>query len=230
MNTFQDKIINYFRRLPVTATLLTLNLIMVLIVVFTGGFTIQNLTRWGGMNPMLVTQEQEYYRLFMAMFLHGSVIHFLANSYFLYFMGGFVERLLGRQKYIIIYLLSGLGSSLLVWWLGANNSLTIGASGALFGILGAVLLLTYMKEAWFTPMGIRNIRTITVINLVFTFLIPNISVYGHLGGLITGIILIYLLTPNRPSISKLFKKKDNHQSKTVIIDHDDISDDDIYYS
>lgn len=230
MYTFSDRIKAYFRKLPITATLLSINLLMVIVVMLTGGFTIPNLTRLGGMNPILVSQGHEYHRLFMAMFLHGSIIHFLANSYFLYFMGGFVERLLGRNRYIIIYLLSGIGSSLLVWWLGDDFAITIGASGALFGILGAALLLTYMKPQWFTPLGIKNIRTITVINLVFTFLIPNISVYGHLGGLITGILLIYLLTPNRPSMNQFFKKKDDEQTQTVIIDHDDITDDDIFYS
>lgn len=229
MNNIYDKIRIYFKRFPITASLLLINTLMVIIVLLTGGFSLKNLIDLGAMNPTLVSVNHEYYRLFMAMFLHGSFIHFLANSYFLFFMGQFVEKLLGRNKYLLIYFLSGIGSSLLIWWLGDSNSVTIGASGALFGVLGAVLLLTYLKPRWFTPLGIKNIRMLAIINLVFTFVIPNISVYGHLGGLLTGMVLIYFLTPNPPSLKDLLKKKEKASSDTIIIDYDDIKDDDIYY-
>lgn len=181
------------------------------------------------MNPILVSKGHEYYRLITSMFLHGSVIHYLANSYFLYMIGQFAERLLGRVKFIVIYFLSGLGSSLLVLLLGANDRITIGASGALFGILGALLLLTYLKPTWFTPYGIKNIRTIVIINLVFTFLVNNISIYGHLGGFITGVLLMYILTPNTKPFKEYFHTN-KQDSNTVIIDQEDVSDDDIFYS
>lgn len=229
MDNLYAKIKIYFKQFPVTASLLSINTIMVLVILVMGGFTTKNLVDLGAMVPNLINENHDYYRLIMPMFLHGSIIHFLANSYFLYIMGRFVEKLLGRNKYILVYFLSGIGSSLLIWWLGKGNQVTIGASGALFGILGAVLLLTYLKPRWFTPLGIKNIRMLSLINIIFTFLIPNISIYGHLGGLITGIILIYFLTPNRPSIKDLFKKNDNSSSDTIIIDYDDIKDDDIYY-
>jgi rhomboid protease GluP len=230
MNSITERMKIYFQRYPATATLLLINTVMVFVTLLMGGFSVDNLITLGAMKPILITQDHEYYRLIMPMFLHGSVIHFLANSYFLFYMGQFVERLLGIKKYILIYLLSGLGSSLLIWWLGQPNGTTIGASGALFGILGAVLVLTYIKSSWFTPMGIKNIRTLVVINLIFTFLFPNISIYGHLGGFISGMILIYFLTPNKPSIRSFFNKKDDkNHPETIIIDYDDIEDDDIYY-
>jgi len=223
MYSITERIQRFYKRFPITAIILTINMVMVFFVIILGGFTTDHLISLGAMKPIRITENHEYYRLIMPMFLHGSFFHFLANSYFIYIIGPFVERLLGKSKYLAIYLLSGLGSSLLIWWLGNPYTTTIGASGAIFGILGALLLLTYLKPSWFTPMMIKNIRFITLFNLIFTFIMPNISILGHLGGFITGLILIYFLIPNRPSLSTLFKKHDKPK-ETIIID-----DDEIYY-
>lgn len=227
MNNLTSKLKAYFKKSPVTASLVFINAVMVIIVLLVGGFDPETLTKLGGLIPSRVIENNEYYRLILAMFLHGSIIHFLFNTYFLHFFGSFVENLLGKVKYIIIYFVSGLGSGLLILWLGEANTITIGASGALFGILGALLVLTYLKSDWFHPLTIKNIRTISVVNLVFTLLIPNISVYGHLGGFITGSILIYFLTPNKKALKQTFQKRTN--SNPDIIDHEDISEDDIFY-
>lgn len=190
----------YWKIAPVTAVLLGLNTVMLFVVVFTGGFTLENLTRLGGLIPAKVTADKEFYRILSAMFLHGSLIHFLANSYFLFHVGGLLERLLGHWRFSLIYFLSGIGSGLLVWAFGAPETVTIGASGALFGILGALLVLSFVRRSWFTPPIVSTIRTLTIINLIFTFVIPNISVWGHLGGFVTGLILIIFLKPDQPQI------------------------------
>jgi rhomboid protease GluP len=228
MNRIKFNLKRYFKKFPVTATLLTLNTIMVFVVIFTGSFTTQNLIRWGGLLPSKIETEQEYYRLLTSMFLHGGIIHFLANSYFLHYLGGFTEKILGSKKYLFVYFVSGLGSSILVFLLSNSNTVTIGASGALFGILGSLLTLTFTRKHWFPPMVINNIRSITIINLVFTFLIVNISVYGHLGGLITGIVLIYFVTPEKPYyLNNLYDSSyTSYRNSDIIIDYKDIIDDD----
>ena len=134
------------------------------------------------------------------MFLHGSIIHFLMNSIALYYLGGQMESILGPKKYILLYFVSGIGSSILVVLLGAETQVTVGASGAIFGILGGMLILTYTRSRWFNERAIRSIRQMVLINLVITFLIPNISVAGHIGGLATGIILFYFITPSIPYV------------------------------
>ncbi|QWC00189.1 rhomboid family intramembrane serine protease [Mycoplasmatota bacterium] len=230
MNTFQEKFKIYFKNHPITTIILLLNLFMVIVLLVMGGFTIENLVKLGGLVPAKISEDGDYHRLVLSMFLHGSLLHFLFNSYFLYHLGGFVEKLLGRSKFIIIYFISGIGSSLLVWWLGDPYKVTIGASGALFGIMGALLVLTYIKTSWFNIYTIKNIRTLVVINLIFTFLARNISVLGHLGGFITGIGLIYLLTPKNPLEKNAFTFKKQKTTDVDIIDHDDIDDDDIYIS
>lgn len=228
MNNWSTRLSIYFKKNPVTASLVSINTLMFLAVFIMGGFDSENLTRFGGLKPILVLENNEYHRLIVAMFLHGGLIHFLFNTYFLHYFGSFTENLLGKAKYIIIYFASGLGSSLLVLWLGDPNTVTIGASGALFGILGGLLVLTYVKTSWFHPMTIKNIRTIAVINIIFTFLMPNISRLGHIGGFVSGAILIYFLTPDKPPLRESFTKKKTRENPNVI-NHDDISEDDIFY-
>jgi rhomboid protease GluP len=223
----------YYKKNPVTFVLLALNTIMFFVVLFNGGFSPESLTKNGGLLPSLVTENNEYYRLLVSMFLHGGLFHFLMNSYFLYYLGSFTEKLLGSTRYAIIYMISGLGASVAVWLFSDPNIVTIGASGALYGIMGGLLILTFIKPNWFSPYGIRSIRMISIINIVFTLtLSAAVSVQGHLGGLISGIILTYLFIPDVPFSKQRYQSDNNpnnqvHNGK-IIIDMDDVSDDDIY--
>jgi rhomboid protease GluP len=234
MSTFTEKFNRQLKEHPVTTIILLLNTLMLLVTLALGGFDSPNLIRLGGLVPELITENGDYHRLILSMFLHGGILHFLFNSYFLYIIGGFVEKLLGKSKFIIIYFLSGLGGSLLVWWLGDSNTVTIGASGALFGIMGALLILTYIKTSWFTAYTIKSVRRLVIINLIFTFLVPNISKFGHLGGFATGIALVYLMIPKSPHDKNGFNfqrhQQQNSYSQSDVIDQEDIDDEDIYIS
>ncbi|MFP4478367.1 MAG: rhomboid family intramembrane serine protease [Candidatus Izemoplasmatales bacterium] len=228
MTTLQIKFKEYYKNNPVTTIILILNSAMLVVILAFGGFTIENLVRLGGLVPRLVSENNDYHRLLMSMFLHGSLLHFLFNTYFLYHLGAFIEKLLGKGRYIVIYFVSGLGSGLLVWWLGDPRTVTIGASGALFGIMGALLVLTYVKTTWFTAYTIRSIRSLVVVNLIFTFLVPNISVYGHLGGFVSGIGLVYFMIPKNPLDKDGFRFQKNQNKSSDVIEHEDIEDEDIY--
>lgn len=223
----------YFKKSPVTFVLLSLNTLMFFVVLFNGGFTTESLITNGGLVPKLVTENKEYYRLLVSMFLHGGFFHFLMNSYFLFYLGSFTEKLLGSTKYSIIYMISGLGASVAVWLFSDPKVVTIGASGALYGIMGGLLILTFLKANWFSPQGLRSIRTMTLINIIFTLSLRNfVSVQGHLGGLFFGIILTYLFIPALPNSRQTYQMHNNPNQKThsgkIIINMDDVSDDDIY--
>ena len=189
--------IKYVRHHIVTSILLTINFLMVIIVLLMGGFN-DNLVKLGAMVPFLVSKEHEYYRLIMMMFLHANIIHFLSNAIVLFFLGSQLERLLGPVRYLVLYFFSGITSSLTILFFSPIGSVTVGASGAIFGIMGALLVLTFKKPNWFTAQGIKSIRQLMVLNLVFTFLINEISVEGHIGGLIGGTIIVFLLIPEIP--------------------------------
>lgn len=229
---FEDHIKLYFKKHPVTFVLLSLNTIMFFVVLFNGGFSPESLANNGGLVPRLVSDQNQYYRLLVAMFLHGGLFHFLMNSYFLYYLGGFTEKLLGSTRYAIIYILSGLGSSVAVWLFSDPDVVTIGASGALYGIMGGLLILTFLKANWFSPYGIRSIRSISLINIVLTFVLGGVlSFWGHIGGLISGIILTYLLIPDYPNSKETYQnhtQRNPYSDDRIIIDMDDVSEDDIY--
>ncbi len=138
----------------------------------------------------------DWWRLVTAMFLHASWIHLGMNMFSLYFVGTILEQIIGRWRFLLLYLASGLAGSAgaLVW--SAPNAPTVGASGAIFGILGALLILE--RRGNIATGG--QILGLIVLNLVITFAFSSyISVGGHVGGLIGGIVLMILLLSFRRS-------------------------------
>jgi membrane associated rhomboid family serine protease len=132
----------------------------------------------------------DWWRLFTSMFLHYGPIHLALNMFALWFFGGAVEQVLGRGRYLLLYLVSGLAGSAGALLLSQPNSITVGASGAIFGILGAALVLERQRTYVLGGGAVG----IIVINLVFTFAIPGISIGGHLGGLAGGALGILALS------------------------------------
>jgi membrane associated rhomboid family serine protease len=125
-----------------------------------------------------------WWRLITAAFLHASILHIGFNMYVLWVIGGPVEQYLGRARYIALYFVSGLAGSAGALLL-TPLSVTVGASGAIFGILGAMLIIEWQT----TGRLAGNAMTLIVINLVLSFAIANISIGGHIGGLIGGILV-----------------------------------------
>jgi rhomboid protease GluP len=207
----KNKFREYYKFHPVTTIILAINLVMAIILIVTGGFDTENLVKFGALVPILVTEEGEYYRIITAMFLHGGFLHLLSNSFVLYYIGAYMERLVGPKKYLLIYMISGIISSLFVLFLASDLSVTIGASGAIFGVIGGLLVLTFLRKEWFSDHSIRTIRQLIIINVVITFLLPTISIPGHMGGLIAGILIGYLMAPKSPYYYKNRKSvnKDN---------------------
>jgi membrane associated rhomboid family serine protease len=128
----------------------------------------------------------EWWRLITAAFLHYGPIHLGLNMLALYWFGTVVEGALGSARFVAVYIASGLAGSAGALIL-SPNSITVGASGAIFGVLGSMLVLEYMATGRLTG----NAMTLIVINLAFTFAVPNISAGGHIGGLIAGIAATY---------------------------------------
>jgi membrane associated rhomboid family serine protease len=133
--------------------------------------------------------DGDWWRLFTAAFLHYGPIHLAFNMLALWFFGAAVETAIGRGRYLLVYMVSGLAGSAgaLVF---SPNSVTVGASGAIFGILGAALVLERQRNYVLGGGAIG----IIVLNLVFTFAIPGISIGGHLGGLVGGALCMLALS------------------------------------
>lgn len=138
-----------------------------------------------GMLPSVVALGQ-WWRLITSAFLHapGSIFHILFNMWALFVLGPPLEALLGRLRFATLYPLSALGGSALIYLVGPVNGLSIGASGAIFGLFGATFIVARRLN-----LDTRWILGLLAINLVITFTIPGISWQAHVGGLVTGLLL-----------------------------------------
>lgn len=132
--------------------------------------------------------DGEWYRMLTSAFLHQEVWHIGFNMLALWWLGPQLEAALGRWRYLALYLLSALGGSTLTYLVAAQNQLSLGASGAIFGLFGATAVL--MRRMRY---DMRPILVLLAINLVITFTFSGIAWEAHIGGLVTGAIVAYAM-------------------------------------
>jgi len=160
--------------------------------VLSGEFTEQGLIDIGTTIPRLVLQNGEWWRVVTGGFLHLSFLHIAINMYSLYVLGRFVEAIAGSTRMAIIYAISLVGSGLAVVYFSSPDIPTAGASGAIFGMFGALFAIGFKLGKPGMDLVKANIG-ILIINLIFTFAVPGISAWAHVGGLIIGFIATYAL-------------------------------------
>lgn len=138
-----------------------------------------------GANNLALFKAGEYYRILASIFLHGSLWHLIINMYSLWIIGSQVENFVGKYKFLAIYLLSGLmGNLLSLVFLG--NNIAIGASGAIFGLMGCLLYFGYHYRLYLSSALTNQIIPIILLNLFLGFAISGIDNAAHIGGLIGG--------------------------------------------
>jgi membrane associated rhomboid family serine protease len=141
----------------------------------------------GAMQPFAIAAGQ-YWRLFTAMFLHVGILHIAFNAYALWVFGSMVERDYGRVQMLLIYLVSGFLASVASYVWSDPRTLSVGASGAIFGIFGAFFAYNYRRRH--TALGSANLRTalsLLVINAILAFSISGIDWRAHVGGFVAGV-------------------------------------------
>lgn len=138
------------------------------------------------LNPSKILNG-EYYRLLSCIFMHGGIIHLICNMYCLYVIGPQIESFFGKIKYIVIYLLSGIIGSLMS--LSITNSISLGASGAIFGLLGSILYFGYHYRVYLSQAIKSQIIPLIVLNLFLGFILSGVDNAAHIGGLIGGILV-----------------------------------------
>jgi membrane associated rhomboid family serine protease len=175
----------------VTWTLIGINVLVYLVTVAQGaGINSPGgslFGKWVLYGPAVANGD--WWRLITAAFLHGSLIHIGLNMLALYWLGGPVETFLGHARYAALYLVSGLAGSAGALLVNPTD-VTVGASGAIFGIMGALLIIEYQQTGQLAGQAL----TLIAINLLFTFSVPGISYGGHLGGLAGGILAALALS------------------------------------
>jgi rhomboid protease GluP len=182
---------------PVTVGLILINIIVFLAVECTGSSqnTMHMLDCGAAYTPMII-EGGEYYRLFTCMFLHFGIEHLLNNMLVLFVLGQRLEPVLGKVKFILVYLLGGLGGnifSLLMETKKAEYAVSAGASGAVFAVMGAMLYVVIRSRGRIQDISVRQMMIMAGFSLYFGFTSTGVDNAAHVGGLVCGFILAALL-------------------------------------
>lgn len=201
---------------PTATYLLILINVAIFVIRATSPELDEQLFLWGANHPRDVLLGGEYYRLLTSMFLHASIynpfggfapansLHLIFNMYILYAVGTSLERLFGHTRFVIVYLLGGLAGSVLSMLLGGLDIYSVGASGAVFSILGAEFIYLFHHRRLMGEAGRarrQSLITFGIINLLFGLAsaIPGSAMrvdnWAHLGGLVGGLVLAWFISP-----------------------------------
>lgn len=188
-------------KMSVTIAIICLNAAAFLAVEVTGGSEdLGHMIACGAAYAPLITQNHEYYRLFSCMFLHFGMTHLVNNMLALYFVGGHLERAVGKLRFLVIYLAGGLGAS----WLSYHRSVqtisvdvSAGASGAVFSVIGAMIYVLLLNRGQLEGLTMRQMVFMAVLSLYFGFTTTGVDNAAHVGGLLCGFFLAVILYRRR---------------------------------
>jgi membrane associated rhomboid family serine protease len=186
----------------ITYSLIAINVIVYLIVGMRAGnlveINVETVLFAGGQKTLLIQETGEYWRIFTAMFLHFGLIHLGLNMLSLFFIGLGVEMAYGKWRYLVIYIISGISGGIATYFFSDPLVVAAGASGAIFGVFGALGVFYLMNRRSLGAAGrgaIGNWIFWLAINLVWGVTVPNIGIIDHIGGLVGGILMGFLLIP-----------------------------------
>lgn len=157
-----------------------------------GGPGVERVLNDGALIPAAVLQEGQWWRIITGAFLHGGLIHIGVNMMSLWFLGRFIELALGSWRMLLVYVVSLIVSGLGVVFFSAPLVPTVGASGAIFGLFGALFAIGFKLGKPGMDLVRANVG-ILVLNLIITFTVPAISWQAHVAGLLAGFVLTYAI-------------------------------------
>lgn len=175
-----------------TFIILIINFLVFAVMELNGGSTnINILIKFGAIEPDKILFEHQYYRLFTAMFIHIGLTHLLANSLSLYIFGTRIEKYFGKNLFLVIYLISGIAAS--TSSLIFSRNVGAGASGAIFGLVGATLAYSRIKSKSLDGFDLYFIILFAIVAISGGFMSFNVDNSAHIGGFITGYLLTYII-------------------------------------
>lgn len=186
-----------FRKEPVTFLLILINVLVFLVSDLTGySQDVMHMLDLGAAYTPLITEGGEVYRLFTSMFLHFGIAHLLNNMLVLFVLGSRLERAAGKIRFLVIYLLGGVAGNVISLLLELNSgdySVSAGASGAVFAVMGAMIYIVVRNRGWLEDLSWRQIVVMALFSLYFGFASSGVDNAAHVGGLISGGILAVIL-------------------------------------
>ena len=178
---------------PITVLFILLNILIFLVVDFTGGSeNTAHMIECGAAYPPLILENEEIYRLFTCMFLHFGIEHLLNNMLVLFVLGSRLEQVIGKIKFLLIYLIGGvLGNviSLLIELRTQDFAVSAGASGAVFAVMGAMIYIVIRNKGWLGDLSMRQILVMAAFSLYFGFASTGVDNTAHVGGMVSGFFL-----------------------------------------
>ena len=176
-----------------TVLFILLNILIFLVVDFTGGSeNTAHMIECGAAYPPLILENGEIYRLFTCMFLHFGIEHLLNNMLVLFVLGSRLEQVIGKIKFLLIYLIGGvLGNviSLLIELRTQDFAVSAGASGAVFAVMGAMIYIVIRNKGWLGDLSMRQILVMAAFSLYFGFASTGVDNTAHVGGMVSGFFL-----------------------------------------
>ncbi len=193
-----------FRKEPLTVLLIILNILVFLAVEVTGtSQDVLHMLDCGAAYTPLIVENGEVYRLFTSMFLHFGISHLANNMLVLFVLGSRLERVAGRVRFLIIYLLGGLSGNIISMLFELRQqeySVSAGASGAVFAAMGAMIYIVIRNRGWLEDLSMRQILIMAAFSLYFGFTSSGVDNAAHIGGMISGFVLAVVLYHPRRKI------------------------------
>ena len=192
----------------INTALIAANILVFLFLTFHGRteYDMDMMLRYGAMYEPLIFESHEYWRFLTACFLHFGIQHLVNNMVVLFVVGDYLERALGHVRYLIFYLLAGIGASLVsyFWHLHTGDFVvSAGASGAIFGVVGGLLWAVIRNHGRLENLSLRQIVIAAFFSAYLGMMDGGVDNAAHLGGLVCGLVLaVFFYRPRRPRISE----------------------------
>lgn len=189
------------KNVKMNTLMIAINAIVFILVEITGSsLDTVHMIKWGAAYSPLMEVGHEYYRLFTCMFLHFGISHLINNMIVLAFLGDTLERAVGSVKYLIIYVVGGLGASYISFYteiVSNKNTVSAGASGAVFAVIGAMLYILLVNKGRIEDLTTGRLILMIVLTLYLGITSTGVDNMAHLGGLFCGFLLGVLLYKKR---------------------------------
>ena len=180
-----------------TAVMLILNLLVFLVVEITGGSQdIGHMLECGAAYAPLILEQGQWYRMFSSMFLHFGAPHLINNMLVLFVLGQRLEPVTGKIKFFLIYIFGGLGGNMLSLFFdmyAGNASLSAGASGAVFAVMGGMIYVIIRHRGRVADLTVRQMLIMAAFSLYFGFASEGVDNVAHIGGLLSGFLIAVIL-------------------------------------
>ena len=182
---------------PVTVFLMILNILLFLVVDFTGGTSdTMHMVNCGAAFAPVIIENHEIYRLFTSMFLHFGAPHLINNMLVLFVLGQRLEPVTGKIRFFLIYIFGGLGGNMLSLFFdmhAGNTSLSAGASGAVFAVMGGMIYVIIRHRGRVADLTVRQMLIMAAFSLYFGFASEGVDNVAHIGGLLSGFLIAVIL-------------------------------------